>query len=91
MDPDNPERGLGQPVWDALPQGTTRKPVGITTEVLRREGIRAVVRATYALTLTDVTTTTSTTAGGRVTTYLVCEQQPDGTWLVTKESPDLAP
>ena len=90
MDPDNPERGLGRPVWDAPPPGTVRKPVRITTDVLRREGIRTVVRATYALALTHAKSTT-TTGDGALTTYLVCEQQPDRTWLVTREAPHLAP
>ncbi|MDH6228878.1 hypothetical protein [Streptomyces sp. MJP52] len=89
MDPDNPERGLGQPVWDAPPQGTVRKPVKITTKTVRREGTKTVVRATYTLAL--VGTTRTTTEDTAITTYLVCEQQPDGTWLVTKETPDLAP
>ncbi|MFE5207981.1 hypothetical protein [Streptomyces sp. NPDC056600] len=41
----------------------------ITTEVLRREGIRAVVRATCALALVDAKTTPA--GGGTITTYLV--------------------
>ncbi|WP_166029297.1 hypothetical protein [Streptomyces chilikensis] len=81
MDPDNPERGLGQPVWDAPPPGTVRKPVGITTKTVRREGTKTVVRATYTLALAGITT--MTTEDTAITTYLVCEQQSDGTWRVT--------
>ncbi|MEU9576405.1 hypothetical protein [Streptomyces chilikensis] len=89
MDQDNPERGLGQPVWDAPPSGTVRKPVGITTTTVRREGTKTVVRVTYTLALAG--TTRTTTEDTAITTYLVCEQQPDGTPGASRETPDLAP
>lgn len=94
MAPGNPERGLGQPVWDVPPEGAVRKPVGIRTEVVRDEGYKAVVRATYSVVVvgggSDQGLGTSI-QDSVITTYVVCEEQDDGAWLVARETPDLTP
>jgi hypothetical protein len=99
MAPDNPERGLGQPVWDVPPEGTTRKPVRISTEVIRRDGYKAVVRVTYSLALTGAAGTGTGAGAGAgvsvkdegITTYVVCEKQADETWLIVKETSSITP
>lgn len=89
MAPANPERGMGQPVWDVPPAGVTRKPIKVQATRTATEAGKTVIRVVY--TLADVKADKTSNTQAPVTTYVVCQQQPDGTWLVLRESPDLSP
>ncbi|MGW2724877.1 hypothetical protein [Streptomyces sp. NPDC001492] len=89
MTPGNPERGIGQPVYDPPPTGTTRRPTHITITQAAAKANKAVYHVTYTPALTQ---------GGRtvkkespVTTYVVVEKQTDGAWLVSADDPSLTP
>ncbi|MBV9023718.1 MAG: hypothetical protein JO362_07960 [Streptomycetaceae bacterium] len=89
MAPDNAERGIGQPVYDVPPPGVIRQPVNIKATQAAAKGNRAVYQLTYTPALTRDGHTIKEEPP--VTTYVVCEKQPDGTWLVSREDPNLSP
>ncbi|MEU6332777.1 hypothetical protein ABZ851_36855 [Streptomyces sp. NPDC047049] len=89
MAPDNAERGIGQPVYDAPPAGLTREPVDIKVTQAAAKGNRIVYQATYTPALTKDRHTVKKEKPA--TTYVVCEKQPDGTWLVALDDPNLTP
>ncbi|WP_327302272.1 hypothetical protein OG730_00935 [Streptomyces sp. NBC_01298] len=89
MTSDNPERGTGQRVHDAPPPGVTRQPADMKVSLARPQEDRLIYRVTYTPVLTR---------GGKiiktepvVTTYVVCDWQPNNTYRVSREDPDINP
>lgn len=89
MTPNNAERGIGQPVYDVPPAGVTREPANITATQAAAKGNRIVFQVTYTPTLTKDGHTLKEQP--QVTTYVVCEKQSDGSWLVAQENPNITP
>ncbi|MGW3201933.1 hypothetical protein ACWDBD_46955 [Streptomyces sp. NPDC001118] len=89
MAPDNAERGIGQPVYDVPPAGTTRQPTHIKVTQAAAKGGKAVYQVTYTPALTRDGHTIKEEK--QATTYVVCEKQPDGSWLVSRDDPSLTP
>lgn len=89
MTPGNPERGIGQLVYDVPPAGVTRQPTDIKVSPARASADRAVLQITYTPALTKDGKTIKTEPV--VATYVVCDKQPDGTWLVSREDPNITP
>ncbi|MYV64294.1 hypothetical protein GTW37_39465 [Streptomyces sp. SID4931] len=89
MAPDNAERGLGQPVWDHPPAGATLKPTKVEAVETARDDRQAVYELTYVPATVQGAETVNTAPPATV--YVVLTRQPDGTWLVFREAPDLSP
>ncbi|MFF3216769.1 hypothetical protein ACFYYB_39880 [Streptomyces sp. NPDC002886] len=89
MTSDNPERETGRPVHDVPPPGVTRQPADMKVSLARPQEDRLIYQVTYTPVLTrdgKIIKVEPT-----VTTYVVCDWQPNSTYLVSREDPDINP